>query len=181
VGEVAGSSSLQLRANTSGDRQDMEDPMQQNPFYRTLTIISFGLLVSALVPAAQAATCSAATVKGDWALTLSGSLLLPTGPVPVAAVVKATLNLDGTVKGGEARNVGGQYADETLSGTFTVNADCTGSATVNFFEDEQLVRTSTLTMIFDDNSKEVRMVQKSLVVPKDTTLPVTILIEGRKQ
>jgi len=154
--------------------------MRQSLFCKTLTIISFGLLLSALAPVARATTCSAATVKGDWALTLSGALLLPTGPVPVAAVVRATLGLDGSVTGGEARNVGGQYADETLRGTFSVNPDCTGTATVNFFEDEQLVRTSTLTLIFDDNSKQVRMVQKSLVVPTDTSLPVVILVEGRK-
>src|SRR5712691_3324455 len=124
---------------------------------RTLTIISLGLLLAAITPAAQAATCSNATAKGDWALTLSGTLLLPTGPVPVAAVVRATLNLDGTVTGTEARSVGGGYADETMTGTFTVNPDCTGSATVNFYENGQLVRTSELSTVFDENSKQIRM------------------------
>jgi hypothetical protein len=155
--------------------------MQQNLFRQTLTMISFGLLLVAVAPAAQAATCSAATVHGDWALTLSGTLLLPTGPVPIAAIVKAALNLDDTVTGGEARNVGGQYADETMSGTFTVNPDCTGAATVNFYEDGQLVRTSTLAVLFDENSKQVRMVQKSLVLPNGTPLMVIVLVEGRKQ
>ena len=155
--------------------------MQQNLFRKTLTMFCVGLVLATVVPAAQAATCSAATVHGDWALTLSGTLLLPTGPVPVAAIVKGTLNLDGTVTGGEARNVGGQFADETMSGTFTVNPDCTGAATVNFYEDGQLVRTSTLAMVFDDNSKQVRMVQSSLVLPNGTPLPVIVLVEGRKQ
>jgi hypothetical protein len=156
--------------------------MQQNLARRTLAIAFFALLVAVMTPAAQAANCSAATVKGDWALTLSGTLLLPTGPVPVAAVVRATLNLDGTVIGGEARSVGGGYADETMSGTYVVNSDCTGSATVNFYEAGQLVRTSALAMVFDDNSKQVRMVQKSLTLPDGTTqLPVVILVEGKKQ
>jgi hypothetical protein len=147
-----------------------------------LAIVVFALLVAAMTPAAQAATCSNATVKGDWALTLSGTLLLPTGPVPAAAVVRATLNLDGTVVGSEARNVGGGYADETMSGTYSVNPDCTGSATVNFYENGQLVRTSALAMVFDDNSKQVRMVQKSLTLPDGVTqLPVVILVEGKKQ
>ena len=155
--------------------------MRQNLLYRTLMMVSFGLLLSAFVPVAQATTCSAETVKGNWGLTLSGTLLVPTGPVPVAAVVRATLKLDGTVSGGEGRNVGGQYADETMTGSFTVDSDCTGAATVSFYQDGQLVRTSTLTMIFDDNSKQVRMVQKSLVLPDGTALPVIVLVEGRKQ
>jgi hypothetical protein len=156
--------------------------MHKNLARRTLTIAFSALLIVALAPTSQAATCSAATVKGDWALTLSGTLLLPTGPVPVAAVVRAALNLDGTITGAEARNVGGGYADETMSGTYTVNPDCTGSAVVNFYEAGQLVRTSALAMIFDDNSKQVRMVQKSLTLPDGVTqLPVVILVEGRKQ
>ena len=149
---------------------------------RTMFAIAFSvLLLAILTPAAQAANCSPATVKGDWAITLSGTLLLPTGPVPVAAVVRATLNLDGTVTGTEARSVGGGYADETMSGTYTVNSDCTGSATVNFYENGQLVRTSALSTVFDDNSKQIRMVQKSLTLPDGTQLPVVVLVEGRKQ
>jgi hypothetical protein len=155
--------------------------MQQNLARKTLAIASFVLLLAALTPAAQAANCSTATVAGNWALTLSGTLLLPTGPVPAAAVVRATLNLDGTVTGTEARNVGGGYADETLSGTFAVNSDCTGSATVNFYEAGQLVRISDLAIVFDENSKQVRMVQKSLTLPNGTQLPVVVLVEGRKQ
>jgi len=153
----------------------------KNLVCRTLTIISLGLLLAEMASAGQAGTCSAATVKGDWALTLSGTLLLPTGPVPAAAVVRATLKPDGTVTGTEARNVGGGYADETMSGTFTVNHDCTGSAAVNFYENGQLVRTSVLAIIFDDNSQQVRMVQKSLTLPDGVTqLPVVIVVEGRR-
>jgi len=155
--------------------------MHRNLVRQTLTITLFALLVAAMVPAAQAANCSAATVKGDWALTLSGTLLLQTGPVPVAAVVRATLSLDGTVTGTEARSVGGGYGDETMSGTYAVNSDCTGSATVSFYEAGQLVRTSVLAMVFDEGGKQVRMVQQSLTLPDGTQLPVVILVEGTKQ
>ena len=155
--------------------------MQRSAVRRTLMITCFGSLLAAVAPAAQAANCSDATVKGDWALTLSGTLLLPTGPVPVAAVIRATLNLEGAVIGTEARSVGGEYADETMSGTYTVSSDCTGSATVSFYEAGQLARTSVLSLVFDDNSKQMRLVQKSLTLPDGTQLPVVILVEGRKQ
>ncbi len=155
--------------------------MQQNLAHRNLMILSFTLLLAVLTPAAQAANCSTATVAGNWGLTLSGTLLTPAGPVPAAAIIRATLNLDGTVTGTEARSVGGGYADETMTGTYTVNSNCTGSITVNFYEGGVLVRTSVVTTVFDDNSKEVRMVQKSLTLPDGSQLPVVVLVEGRKQ
>jgi len=40
---------------------------------------------------------------------------------------------------------------------------------------------SYTTTVFDDNSKEVRIVQKSLALPNGTDLPVVITLEGRKQ
>jgi hypothetical protein len=40
---------------------------------------------SATVHADEAATCSLATVAGKYGFTLSGTLLLPTGPVPSEA------------------------------------------------------------------------------------------------
>jgi len=77
-------------------------------------------------------------------------IILPTGPVSIAAVVSVTLDAAGNATGTESRNVGGGFADETFSGTYTVNPDCTGTATINFFESEQLVRTSVLSLIFDN-------------------------------
>lgn len=153
----------------------------RNLILGTLTIGLLALLIVSVAPSAQAENCSTATVKGDWALTLNGTVLLPNGPAPVAAVVRATLDLDGAVTGGEARSLGGQYADETMSGSYAVNPDCTGSTTVNFYESGQLVRTSVLSMVFDSSSKQVRMVQKSLTLPDGTQIPVIVTVEGRKQ
>lgn len=148
-----------------------------------LRTLMTGLLAFLIVSAPQSAlaeNCSTATVKGDWGLTLNGTALLPSGPVPVAAVIRATLNLDGTVTGTEARNLGGDYADETMSGTYAVNPDCSGSSTVNFYESGQLVRTSVLSVVFDSNSKQIRMVQKSLTLPDGTPIPVVITVEGKR-
>src|SRR5664280_89303 len=81
-------------------------------------------------PAVQAAEhCSNAKAAGKWALTLTGTLILPTGPVPGAATASATVDANGNiVSGTEARNVGGDFAYETLTGSWTVNPDCTGTA-----------------------------------------------------
>jgi len=76
--------------------------------------------------------------------------------------------------------VGGGYADETFTGTYTVNADCTGTTTLQFFESGNLVRTSVLSIVFDNNQREIRMVQKSLTLPNSAALPVVITVEARR-
>jgi hypothetical protein len=155
--------------------------MKHSTILTTLSVLALFVLLAGLTPPAQAANCSTATVSGSWGATLTGTLILPTGPVPIAAVLRAEVEVDGTFAGTEARSVGGGYADETLTGKWTVNPDCTGTVIASFFEDGQLVRTSALAVIFDENSKQFRMVQKSLTLPDGTQLPVVITAEGKKQ
>jgi hypothetical protein len=100
--------------------------------------------------------------------------------VPIAAVGRANLDAAGNASGTESRSVGGGFADETFTGTYTVNADCTGTTTIRFYESGQLVRTSVLSIVFDNNSREIRMVQKSLQLPNSAFLPVVITVEARR-
>jgi hypothetical protein len=156
--------------------------MQRNMLRTTLVVISIASLYITLLPAAQADDgCSTAKAAGDWGLTLTGTLLLPTGPVPGGAIARLTADRDGNITATEARSVGGGYADETATGNWTVNSDCTGSFTASIYESGQLVRTSVLSIVFDDNFKQVRMVQKSLTLPDGTKVPVVITLEGTKQ
>lgn len=144
-------------------------------------VVSIALLAALASPAYAAATCSTATVAGNWAFTLNGVLILPTGAVPIAGIIRGTADLNGNVVGTEARNVGGGYGDETLTGSWTINADCTGTATVNAYKSGELVRTGVLTIVFDENAKQVRMVQQSLTLPDGTQVPVVATVEGTKQ
>ena len=154
--------------------------MKRNVVRASLLIISFFALLACLSPAAYADKCSTATVAGNWGVTLTGTLLLPTGAIPGAAV--ATLNADtaGNVTGTEARNVGGGFANETITGTWTVNPDCTGVVTANIYESGVLVRSVVLSLVFDDNSTEIRMLQQSLTLPDGTAIPVVVTVQGKK-
>jgi hypothetical protein len=146
-------------------------------------VVTLMFVVSAgfLATPARAAHCSMAKTAGNYAFTLTGTLIIPgVGPAPIAAVGRATVLANGDVSGTEARNVGGQYADETLTGTFTMSADCTGSLTISFFEAGQLVRVSVLSIVQDDDNQELRMVQKSLTLPDGSTLPVIATVAARK-
>jgi hypothetical protein len=111
--------------------------MKQNIARIAFWIFFPALLYMSLAPALLAQDdhlCSTAKAAGDWGVTLTGTLILPTSAVPGAAVAKFTVDAAGNISGTEARNVGGGFANETITGTWTVNADCTGTTTVNIFE-----------------------------------------------
>ena len=80
-------------------------------------VLSMSLLVAfaGLAPSGQAGQCSLAGTAGKYGFTLTGSVILPTGPVPIAAVGRATLGAAGNASGTESRSVGGGFADETFT------------------------------------------------------------------
>jgi hypothetical protein len=147
----------------------------------TLLMISLATVCMSLAPAVQAAEhCSLAKAAGNWGFTLTGTLILPTGPVPGAAVGRLSVDAAGNISGTEARNVGGGFANETLTGSWTVNSDCTATITANIYESGVLVRISVLAAVFVDNSSKIRAVQESLTLPDGTLIPVVITLDGNK-
>jgi hypothetical protein len=147
----------------------------------TLVIISVVALGMGLATAAYAEDhggCSTARVAGKWGFTLSGTLILSTGPVPGAAVGRISVDAAGNISGTEARNVGGGFANETIKGSWAVNSDCTTIVTVNIYESGVLVRTSVLSGVFVNQSSKLRAVQESLTNPDGSTIPVVITLEG---
>jgi hypothetical protein len=150
-------------------------------FALTTLLISIAALCLGLAPALQAAEkCSNAKAAGQWGLTLTGTLILPTGPVLGAAVGRLSVDAAGNISGTEARNVGGGFANETIKGSWTVNPDCTTTATAHIYESGILVRTSVLTGVLVDNSSKLREVQESLTLPDGTNIPVVITLEANK-
>jgi hypothetical protein len=158
-----------------------EDLMKRN-LARTTLLISVTALCLGVVPVQAAEHCSNAKAAGEWGFTLTGTLLLPapTGPVPGAAVGRLTVDAAGNISGTEARNVGGGFANETITGSWTVNADCTATVIANIYESGVLVRTSVLAAVFVDHSNKIRAVQASLTNPDGSTIPVVITLEGNK-
>jgi hypothetical protein len=62
-----------------------------------------------------------------------------------------------------------------------VNSDCTGTDTIQVFQDGSLVRTTTLHVVYDDNRREARAIFTSLVLqPSGVILPSILTIEARK-
>jgi hypothetical protein len=146
---------------------------------RTTLLIAVAALCLSLAPAAQAGQkCSNAKAAGTWGFTLAGTLILPTGPVPGAAVGRLSMDAAGNVSGTEARNVGGDFANETITGAWTVNSDCTGTLTANVYESGALVRTSVFAFVLVDSMSKIRAVQELLKAPDGTPIPAVITVDG---
>ena len=114
-----------------------------------LAAIGFVLFVAAALPV-HAAQCSLSSVAGSYGYTTSGFVTSSAATfAPVAAVGTITFDGYGNVSGSQTRVLAGSPLDETYSGTYTVNADCTGSFTVQVEPD---TRTSTLDVVWTDNT-----------------------------
>ena len=103
--------------------------------------------------------CSVHTLNGCYGSTITGTLLPNPGPFagPVAGVVLT--NYDG--RGGftqiDTVTIGGVLvaSGRSSSGTYTVNPDCTGTATINFPGGEPPLQ---LTFVLVDGGNEIRAV-----------------------
>lgn len=126
------------------------------------------------------AGCSLAGLAAAYGFTGTGTLLTSTGAVPIAATGRLVLHADGSLSGTEARSVGGDFANETLTGTWTVSSNCTSTLKAQVFQSGMLVRTSVLSGVFDDDMTEARYVQKSLTLPDGTAVPAVITFEAKR-
>jgi hypothetical protein len=106
---------------------------------------TFLLSLAAVAQAQEDRTCSNAGVAGKWGYTYTGTLILPTGAVPVAAVGRYTLDVQGNVSATQTRSVAGSTAEEIAKGTATLNSDCTGTYTVRVYDQAgNLLRSAVL-------------------------------------
>jgi hypothetical protein len=138
-------------------------------------------LAVALIPLhAQASPCSTAVTAGKWAYTYTGSVFTPNGPVPAASVGHYSQDAAGNITGSQTRTVAGNAGVEEIAGTVSVNADCTGTGTINVFVNGELQRTAVLTLMYDSNGNHVRMIFDSLTLPDGTNIPVVLTIDGNR-
>lgn len=146
--------------------------MKRNFVYAGLVLATI-CLASLLPLQAQAAQCSQGTVAGNWAYTYTGTVFVPS-PLPVAAVGHANLDSRGNVTGSQTHTLAGQTEVEDISGTYTVNKDCTGSMTINVSQNGQLLRTATVNVAYDSDVNHARMIFTSLTLGDGSVLPAVI-------
>jgi len=134
-----------------------------------------------LVPLqAEASHCSTAAAAGKWAYTYTGTIFTQNGPLPAASVGHFSQDAAGNLTGSQTRSVAGGSGVEDISGTVSVNTDCTGTATISVFVNGQLQRTAVLAIAFDSNMNHGRGIFKSLVLPDGTNVPVVITSDNAR-
>lgn len=119
------------------------------------TVLTIGLF--GIVQSAQAHQCTLADAAGRFGYTSNGSIVTP--PVgPFTAVGQVTFTETGTFTGAQTTSVAGNLVDETVQGTYAVNADCTGSATVYVYHGSVLARVSHINLVWDAHQNEARAI-----------------------
>ena len=150
-------------------------------FPRTLLALEVTLGLMLISVQAKASNgCSNAAAAGDWAYTYTGTVFTPGGPVPAASLGHFSQEPSGNITGAQSRSVAGISGLEEISGTLSVNKDCTGSGTINVIVNGQLQRTTTIALVYDNDGNHVRAIFQSVTLPDGTNVPVVLTIDGNR-
>jgi hypothetical protein len=153
--------------------------MKRNISLTTLVVLLAATLISGAATAqAEGAACSLARAAAAYGVSDSGTVV---GIGPRAALARLTLDAAGNINGSVTASLNGGVSSSTLSGTYTVNRDCTGTSTFGEFDQSgNLLLTATVAFVWDDNMKELRFLFTSVVLPDGTSLPTVINGSARK-
>ncbi len=144
------------------------------------TFLAFVFSVALAPLQAEASHCSTAASAGKWAYTYTGTIFTPNGPLPAASVGHFSGDAAGNLTGSQTRSVAGSSGVEDIAGTFSVNKDCTGTATINVLVNGQVQRTAVLALAYDNNQNHARGIFVSLVLPDGTNVPVVITSDNAR-
>lgn len=145
---------------------------------RATFLLSFVMVLVNLSPSAHAQHCSSAQAAGNYAFSDSGQVI---NVGPRAAVGLITFNAAGQIHGQVTASLNGGITQMRLSGTYTVNPDCSGAA--NFGEFDQAgnpILTATVFIAWDDNMQHARFIFTSVVLADGPSLSIAVNGEARK-
>ena len=156
--------------------------MKPNISPTTLAMTFLTMLYVGLAPAARAQEergCSNASVAGKWGFTTNGTVV---GIGPRDSLGILTLDGAGNLLNGKATaSLNGSVTDETFSGTYAVNPDCTGKLAIQIFDlSGNKILTATLDLVFDNNVRDLRAIFTSAVLPNGTPLATVITVDAKK-
>src|ERR1700676_4044131 len=159
---------------TPGNRYPSgEQFMKYKNALNLLAGLLFATVALSAPQAAQAGQCSLAGVAGKWGVTTSG---------PRASLGIFTLDGSGNlIRGKATASLNGSVTDETFSGTYTVNPDCTSKLAIDIFNlAGNKILTATIDLVFDDNVREARGLFTSAVLPNGAPLATVITVDGKR-
>ncbi len=121
----------------------------------TLALLALALFTT-LTPSATAAECSVAAAAGSWAYSFSGSVFNAQANtfVPVATLGVITFDGHGKVTASETEASPAGTAGVTATGTYTENADCTGTVSLKTSTNQ----TVTVNFVAANNDNEAYLI-----------------------
>ena len=145
---------------------------------RTICFVTLLFGLARVAPAQIRGACSAFSPAGTWGFTHTGTIIFPTGAVPVAIVGTFTVDVNGNLSGTQTGAMGGQISRTTFKGTLTMNHDCTGTMTVDVYDRSgSLLRTVVWEAVYVDQTREAFGVATSLTLPNGASL--TTIMPGQ--
>ncbi len=125
-------------------------------------------------------TCSPAKVAGTWGYSETGTVYYNGVATPYASLGRYALDADGNLLGVRTAALGSipQPLIAYIKGKATVNPDCRGTETLNFYSDpdyKNLTSTVTKALVYVDQAREVR----KIIIP-GATLQAVLITEGKK-
>jgi hypothetical protein len=141
-----------------------------------LTVIAIGAVMASVTTTAHA-LCTLAGTAGAYSFTDNGTVV---GIGPRTAIGVFTLD-NGQIQGKATASLNGAVSNETLSGSYTVNVNCTGSGTATISVSGTPVLNLKLKLSFDDGMSEMRGIFTSARLPNGTPLQTVINLQARKQ
>ena len=155
--------------------------MKRNIVRTTLvTVFAVTLLATlAATTKAEDTACSLYGVAGKYAFSDSGTVF---GVGPRVAIGIFTLDTSGKILNGRATaSLNGTISDEAFTGTYTVNANCTGTFGIDIRDlSGELVLTVTGDFAWDDNMRELRFIFRTATLPNGSSLVTGINGNARK-
>jgi len=151
--------------------------MSRNIMAKCFVVIAFAMAIVS-VPSAYAQHCSFAGAAGNYGFSDSGTIV---GVGPRAAVGSLSFNAAGQISGQVTASLNGGISQATLSGTYAVNPDCSGTTTFTELDQNgSPVLTATVAIAWDDNMREARFLFTSVVLANGTPLATAINGAARK-
>jgi len=100
--------------------------------------------------------CTSATLTGDYGYLMTGQIFNSTaGFIPFADSGSLNWNGSSKVTGSSSLNVGGGINSRTLTGTYTVNSDCTGSFTYT----DNLGNSASINLVIIGGGTEIQFLE----------------------
>jgi hypothetical protein len=129
--------------------------MKSSTIAKTFTIAAVTSLALGMAPNAKAENkgCSNASLKGSFSHRGSGSVTAPAALAgPFAGVGTDTFDGNGNITGSATVSINGNIVPVNETGTYKVNADCTGTFTVVF----STGGTTTVSFVITDGGNEIQ-------------------------